>query len=54
MYVVYIKDHIHHLLNESKKLIIAYNSDQKMYILCLNDKISLMKQLDFSYYFVIF
>jgi len=27
MYVIYIKDHIHHLLNESKESIFPYNSD---------------------------
>jgi len=31
MYVVYIKDHMHHLLNECKKLNFAYNSDQRVY-----------------------
>jgi len=30
MYVVYIKDHIHRLLNEPKMSIFAYNSDQRM------------------------
>jgi len=30
--VVYIKDHIHHLLNEFKMSIFAYNSDQRVYI----------------------
>jgi len=28
MYVVYIVDHIHHLLNEPKKLKFAYNNDR--------------------------
>jgi hypothetical protein len=28
MYVVYNKNHIHHLINESKMLIFAYNSDR--------------------------
>jgi len=32
MYVVYI-DHIHHLLNEHKKSIFAYNSDRREYIM---------------------
>jgi hypothetical protein len=32
MYVVYIVGHIHHLLNESKKLKFAYNSDRREYI----------------------
>jgi len=32
MYVVYIVDHIHHLLNEPKKSKFAYNSDQREYI----------------------
>jgi len=27
MYTVFIIDHIHHLMNESKKLIFTYNSD---------------------------
>jgi len=31
MYVVYI-DHIHHLVNEPKKSIFVYNSDQREYI----------------------
>jgi hypothetical protein len=31
MYLVYIIDQIHHLLNEHKKLIFAYNSDQREY-----------------------
>jgi len=30
MYVVYIKDYIHHLLNEYKISIFVYNSDQKV------------------------
>jgi len=29
MYVVYIVDHIHHLLNEPKKLKFVYNSDRR-------------------------
>jgi len=32
MYVVYIKDYIHHLLNEYKMSIFVYNSDQRIYI----------------------
>ena len=31
MYVVYIVDHIHHLLNEPKKSKFAYNSDRREY-----------------------
>ena len=31
MYVVYIIDHIHHLLNEPKKSKFAFNSDQREY-----------------------
>jgi len=30
MYIVYVKDYIHHLLNESKMSIFIYNSDQEM------------------------
>jgi hypothetical protein len=29
MYLVYVIDQIHHLMNEPKKLIFAYNSDQR-------------------------
>ena len=29
--MVYNKDHIHHLMNESKMLIFTYNSDQMVY-----------------------
>jgi len=32
MYIVFIIDQIHHLMNESKILIFAYNSDQKVYL----------------------
>jgi len=31
MYVVYNIDYIHHLLNESKMWIFAYNNDQMVY-----------------------
>jgi len=31
MYVAYNIDHIHYLLNESKKYIFAYNSDRRVY-----------------------
>jgi len=31
MYVVFIVDHIHHLMNESKMLIFVYNSDRRVY-----------------------
>jgi len=31
MYVVFIIGHIHYLMNESKMLIFAYNSDRRMY-----------------------
>jgi len=31
MYVIYIKDHIHHLLNEYKISIFVYNSNQMVY-----------------------
>jgi len=30
--MVFIIDHIHHLMNESKMLIFAYNSDRRVYI----------------------
>jgi len=33
MYMVFIIDHIHHLMNESKLLIFAYNSDRRVYLL---------------------
>jgi len=32
MYIVYIVDHIHHLLNEPKKSKFACNSDQREYV----------------------
>jgi hypothetical protein len=32
MYLVYVIDQIHHLMNEPKKLIFAYNYDQRKYI----------------------
>jgi hypothetical protein len=32
MYVVYNKDHTHHLINGSKMLMFAYNSDRGMYL----------------------
>ena len=35
MYVVYIIGHMHHLLNEPKKLIFAYNCDRRMYVMSL-------------------
>ena len=36
MYVVYNKDYVHHLINESKIVIfVAYNSDRRMYNLFL-------------------
>ena len=31
MYMVFIIDHIHHLMNESKMLIFAYNRDRRVY-----------------------
>jgi len=31
MYIVFIIDHIHNLMNEYKTLIFTYNSDRKMY-----------------------
>jgi hypothetical protein len=31
MYVVFIRDHIHHLMNESKIQSFAYNSDRRVY-----------------------
>jgi hypothetical protein len=30
--MIFIIDHIHHLMNESKILIFAYNSDRRVYI----------------------
>jgi len=35
MYMTFIIDHIHHLINESKILIFAYNSNQVRYMLKL-------------------
>jgi len=36
MYIVFIINYIHHLMNESKMLIFVYNSDRKVYMtLCL-------------------
>jgi len=35
MYIVFIIDHINHLMNESKMLIFAYISDRMMYIASL-------------------
>jgi len=32
MYVIYIKDHIYHLMIESEMSIFACNSDQKVYL----------------------
>jgi len=34
MYMIFIIDHIHHLMNESKIIIFAYNSDWRVYMLC--------------------
>jgi len=39
MYVVFIIGHIHHLMNESKIKSFAYNSNRRMYVLCLRDKV---------------
>jgi len=33
MYIIFIIDHIHHLINEYKILIFAYNSDRRVYSL---------------------
>jgi hypothetical protein len=33
MYMDFIIDHIHHLMNESKMFIFAYNSDRRVYLL---------------------
>jgi hypothetical protein len=33
MYMIFIIDHIHHLMNEFKMQSFAYNSDQRVYIL---------------------
>jgi len=37
MYMIFIIDHIHYLMNESKMLTFAYNSDRRVYVsvLCL-------------------
>jgi hypothetical protein len=32
MYIVFIIDHIYHLMNESKMYSFAYNSDRMMYL----------------------
>jgi len=32
MYIVFIIDHIHYLINEYKMLIFAYNSDRRVYV----------------------
>jgi len=32
MYIVFIIDHIHHLMNEFKILMFAYKNDRKVYI----------------------
>jgi hypothetical protein len=32
MYVVFIINHIHHLMNESKMWFFAYNSDRRVYV----------------------
>jgi hypothetical protein len=32
MYVVFIIDYIHHLMNEPRMLIFAYNSDRRVYL----------------------
>jgi len=32
MHMVFIIDHIHHLMNESKMLNFAYNSDRRVYL----------------------
>ena len=32
IYIVFIIDHIYNLINESKMLIFAYNSNQKVYV----------------------
>jgi len=33
MYIVFIIDHIQHLIYESKMLIFSYNNDRRMYVL---------------------
>jgi len=48
MYVVYIKDRIHHLLNEPEISIFVYNSDQKG-VVCLT-KIKNYKHSRSQYY----
>jgi len=36
MYIVFIINRIHHLMNKFKILIFAYNSDQMMYLLSVD------------------
>jgi len=33
--MVFIIDHIHHLMNESEMLIFAYHSDRRVYSVCI-------------------
>jgi hypothetical protein len=35
MYMVFIIDHIHHLMNESKMLTFAYISDRRVYLISI-------------------
>jgi len=38
MYMVFIIEHIHHLINESKMQSFIYNSDQMVYITVMYDE----------------
>jgi len=38
MYIIFIIDHIHHLINESKILIFNYNSGRRMYYLSIKTR----------------
>jgi len=37
MYMIFIIDHIHYLMNESKMLIFTYNSNRRVYHLLINE-----------------
>jgi hypothetical protein len=39
MYMIFIIDHIHHLMNVSKMLIFAYNCDRGLYKLNINIRV---------------
>jgi hypothetical protein len=53
-YMIFIIDHIHHLMNESKILIFAYNSDQMVYIyigIWYGDQLTENKECCFHFFF---